>query len=316
MQQDYNDLATFAAVVECGNFTAAAEQLRVGKSQVSQRIARLEERLDIHLVHRTTRQQQVTDFGREYYRHCRRMLDAAERAQQLAEQAKEKPAGEVRVACPPLFSELILQPIVVDFMRECPDVSLHLHQRYHDVDVVRDGYQLAFRVTERIDDSSLVARTMGHDGHVLVASPDRVRARRIASPADLDALPTLAIATSGVRGNFQWRLGGPGGQSRVIRHKPCLATDDLLLLRTAAVAGRGVVALPGFLCAEFIGRGELEIVLPEWTLPTMTVHMVYPSRQGLPPAVRHFVDFTAPRIGQRLDELHAVRGVGAAQGTA
>lgn len=93
-------MAVFAAVVECGTFTAAAEHLVVGKSQVSQRIARLEKRLGMRLIQRTTRQQHITDFGQTYYRHCRDMLSAAERAQKLADQASDTAAGSVRAVCP------------------------------------------------------------------------------------------------------------------------------------------------------------------------------------------------------------------------
>lgn len=313
MQQDLNDMAVFAAVVECGSFTAAADQLEVGKSQVSQRIARLEKRLDMRLIQRTTRQQQITDFGQTYYRHCRDMLDAADRAQKLADQATVTAAGNVRVVCPPLFSELILGPIVVDFMCAFADVQLLIDQKYRDVDIVREGYDLAFRIRDHISDSTLVARSMGRDGHVLVASPALLGQRELAGIEELDALPSLAMAAGSTHGRYQWQLTGPHGVSRTCRHAPRLISDDLLMLRAAAVAGQGVVALPGFLCAEQIACGELVIVLPGWSLPMVDVHAVYPSRQGQPPAVRSFIQFVAPRIGRRLDELHshiAIRELG------
>lgn len=304
MHQDLNDMAVFAAVVECGSFTAAAAHLEVGKSQVSQRIARLEKCLGMRLIQRTTRQQQITDFGQTYYRHCRDMLDAAERAQKLADQATETAAGNVRAVCPPLFSELILGPIVVEFMRAYPHVHLHIDQKYREVDIVREGYDLAFRIRDHITDSTLVARSMGHDGHVLVASPDLLGGQIPAGPEDLDGLPSLAMAAGSAYGRHQWQLTGPHGAGRTLRYAPRLISDDLLMLRAAAVAAHGVVALPGFLCAEQVKRGALVIVLPEWSLPMVDIHAVYPSRQGQPPAVRSFIEFVGPRIGRRLDELH------------
>lgn len=305
MQEDLNDMAVFAALVECGSFTAAAEHLGIGKSQVSQRLARLEKRLGMRLVQRTTRQQQVTEFGHGYYRHCRDMLDAAQRAQQMAEQATDRVKGSLRAVCPPLFSELILGPIVVDFMRAFPDVQLVIDQKYREVDVVREGYDLAIRIREQIGDSTLVARSIGKDGHVLVASPQLLRGRSPATPHELDSLPSLSMGAGAATGGCLWHLHDPQGGHYTHRHAPRLISDDLLMLREAATAGHGVVALPGFLCTEQLAHGELVLVLPAWSLPPVDLHVVYPSRQGQPPAVRAFIDFATPRIGARLDELHA-----------
>lgn len=298
-------MAVFAAVVECGSFTAAAEHRGIGKSQVSQRIARLENRLGMRLIQRTTRQQQVTDFGRGYYRHCRDMLDAARRAQHLAERATERASGSLRAVCPPLFSELILGPIVIDFMRAFPEVQLVVDQKYREIDIVREGYDLAFRIRDHIIDSTLVARSVGKDGHLLVASPALLEGRNPETPAKLERLPSLTMASGNVHGSHQWQLRGPRGEQQLQRHEPRLISDDLLMLRAAAVAGHGVVALPAFLCAEQLARGTLTVVLPEWSLPLVDVHVVFPSRQGQPPAVRAFIDFVVPRVSTRLDELHA-----------
>ncbi len=305
MQQDLNDMAVFVAVVECGTFTAAAEHLEVGKSQVSQRIARLEKRLGMRLIQRTTRQQHITDFGQTYYRHCRDMLSAAERAQKLADQASDTAAGSVRAVCPPLFSELVLGPIVAAFMRAFPDVHLQIDQRCREVDIVAEGYDLAFCIRDHIDDSTLVARSVGSNNHVLTASPGFLADRQLAGPDSLNGLPSLSMGASSVHGRYQWQLSGPRAACRTVRHNPRLVSDDLLMLRAAAVAGHGVVALPGFLCADQIARGELVAVLPMWSLPGVDVHAVYPSRHGQPLAVRSFIEFVAPRISRRLDELHA-----------
>lgn len=305
MQQDLNDMAVFAAVVECGTFTAAAEHLEVGKSQVSQRIARLEKHLGMRLIQRTTRQQHVTDFGQSYYRHCRDMLNAADHAQKLADQATDSVSGSLRAVCPPLFSELVLGPVVAAFMRAFPDVHLLIDQKYREVDIVGEGYDLAFCIRDHINDSTLVARSMGRDSHLLAASPELLADRQVVGPEGLNGLPSLSMGESSVHGRHQWQLSGPRGACRTVKHSPRLISDDVLMLRAAAVAGQGVVALPGFLCVEQIARGELVVVLPEWSLPAMDVHAVYPSRQGQPPAVRSFIEFVAPRISQRLDELHA-----------
>src|SRR5699024_386712 len=133
--QDLNDLAVFAAVVEHGSFTAAARALGIAKSHASHRVAKLEARLDLRLVQRTSRNLSVTEVGQRYYRHCRAILIEAGFAQRVADQAHDAPSGQVRLCCPSLLGELILGPIVADFMRAYPDVALTMDAGKRGVDL-------------------------------------------------------------------------------------------------------------------------------------------------------------------------------------
>src|SRR5690606_16365610 len=157
------------------------------------------------------------------------------------ERATERASGALRAVCPPLFSELVLGPIVVDFMRDFPEVQLVVDQKYREVDLVREGYDLAFRIRDHIGDSTLVARSVGKDGHLLVVSPTLLNGHNPEKPDDLDRLPSLSMAAGNVHGSHQWQLRGPHGTQHLQRHAPRLVSDDLLMLREAAVAGHGVV---------------------------------------------------------------------------
>lgn len=302
--QDLNDLALFAAVVEHGSFTAAAAALGVAKSHVSQRISRLETRLGVRLVQRTTRKHHVTEIGNRYYRHCRQMLLEAERAQRLVESAHGEPSGELRVACPSLFSQLILGPMAADFLGMHPQVRLQIDVLNRAVDVIEEGYDVAFRVRQEIEDSSLVVRSFGIGQQVLVASPalldTRAAPRR---PADLPAWPSLGTAMAAERGRHRWHLRSRRGDEAVVEHHPRFVTDDMQALVAAAIAGIGVAMLPGFLCAEPLAREVLRIVLPSWRPFAGNIHAVYASRHGLSSALRSFLDFVAPRIEVKLAEL-------------
>lgn len=307
MAHDLNDLAVFAMVVECGSFTAAATQLGVAKSHVSQRVARLEERLRVRLIQRTTRRLHVTELGRRYYRHCRQMLLEADRAQRLVDAAHDVPGGNLRIACPPLFSQLVLGPIVVDFLQTYPRVHLHIDTVHRAVDVIEEGYDVAFRILTEVADSTLVARSFGTGGQTLVASPGLLAAHPpLRRPEQLADLPSVDMVIAAQDGRYRWRLRRRHGEDRLIEHRPCLVTDDLQSLRRAASAGIGIALLPDFLCRAELARGTLQPALPGWFVPAGNVHAVYASRRGLLPAVRDFLDFATPRIEARLVELAAM----------
>lgn len=294
--QDLNDLAVFAAVVEHGSFTAAARALGIAKSQASQRVAKLEARLDLRLVQRTTRKLSITEVGQRYYRHCRAILVEAGHAQRVADQAHDAPSGQVRICCPSLLGELILGPIVADFMRAFPDVALTMDAGTRGVDVIEGGYDVVFRVRTRIEDSRMVARSFGLDSQVLVAAPQLLDGCMPQTPEQLAGFPSLAIALPVSSRHHVWELSRRGRRKSVVEHHPRLVTDDLLTLKRATVQGLGVTVLPRFLCRGELEDGRLHEVLPGWKPAAANVHAIYPSRQGLASAVRGFLDFIAPRM--------------------
>lgn len=303
---DFNDLAVFAAVVESGSFTGAARSLGIAKSQASHRVARLEERLGLRLIQRTTRQLHVTEVGQRYYRHCRGMLVEAGHAQRIADAAHVAPNGHVRVCCPALFGELILGPIAADFMRDFADVHLTLDTSGQSLDVIGDGYDVVFRVRPHIADSSLVVRSFGVDRQVLVASPDLLaRYRTPDTPEQLTVFPSMDLRLPALSSRHLWYLSDTGRSQRVVDHHPRLVTDDMLTLRRAALMGLGLVVLPRFMCAEDLARGRLAIVLDGWEPAPGNVHAVYPSRRGQPAAVRGFLDYVAPRLEAALERMQA-----------
>jgi len=155
--QDLNDIYYFVQVVELGSFTAASKALGVAKSQLSFRVARLEASLGVRLIQRTTRRSHVSEIGQRYYEQCRQLLAAAEQTQRVIDEAQAAPRGRIHVACPVLFAQLLLAPILVDFLRQHPEVQIDLDICHHQVDVIAGGYDIAFRVHDSLKDSSLVS---------------------------------------------------------------------------------------------------------------------------------------------------------------
>jgi DNA-binding transcriptional LysR family regulator len=299
--QDLNDMVFFAEVVDRGGFAAAGRSLGVPKSRVSRRIGELEGRLGVRLLQRTTRKLSLTEAGEIYHRHCVAMREEAEAADEALARVQSEPRGTVRVTCPVTLAQTTLGPILPRFLSAHPQVRVEMQVTNRVVDLVQEGVDVALRVRANLDDSgSLVVKNLGPTLGVLVASPQLLqRFGRPSAPESLQDLPTLAM--SAADGRASWRLMGPRGEAFELQHRPVYTADDLLVLKLAALQGAGMTVLPDYLCVDEVREGLLVPVLPGWSPPAAKVLAVFPSRRGMVPAVRRFLDFLADSIvGERI----------------
>lgn len=290
--QDLNDLYFFVQAVDHGGFAAAARALGMQKSKLSRRIGLLEERLGVRLIQRSTRRFAVTEIGREYYRHCVAMLVEADAAQMAVDQSRAEPCGTVRLSCPTGLLAFQFGELFARFMARYPDVQLHIESTNRRVDVIGEGFDLAIRVRPPpLAESDLVMRRFDERTIRIVANPALLQTQPIALPSDLSALPSLDYGPAG--GEHRWRLMHSDGSVAEVRHTPRLVTDDMAVLRQAALAGTGAVRLPTLVVWNDLQEGRLATVLPEWRPPSEIVHAVFPSRRGLLPSIRALLDFLA-----------------------
>ncbi|WP_114973747.1 LysR substrate-binding domain-containing protein [Rhodoferax ferrireducens] len=291
--QDLNDMLYFAEVVDRGGFAAAGRSLGLPKSRLSRRVAELEARLGVRLLQRTTRKLSLTEVGEVYHRHCVAMREDAEAAAEAVEQAQTEPRGTIRVACPVTLAQSTVGPIMALFLARYPLVKMDMRVNNRVVDLVEEGVDVALRVRPTLDDSgSLVVKNLGLTQTFLVASPAQLqRQGQPVSPDDLTRLDTVSM--SAIDGRASWPLVGPGGASHVLVHQPRYVADDLLTLKFAVVCGTGMCILPDYMCAEEMQDGRLVSALPGWAPRPGVFHAVYPSRRGMVPAVRRFLDFLA-----------------------
>ena len=294
--QDLNDLYFFAAVVEHGGFSAAGRALGVPKSRLSKRVAQLEERLGVRLLQRTTRRFMVTEVGERFYAHCRAVLEEAQAAQDAVDELRAEPRGVVRLSCPVSLAQTVLAYLLPDFLAQYPKMQVRVLSSDRRVDVIGEGYDLAIRVRSKLDsDANLVIRSFGQSRTKLVASPKLLDTQgRPTGPDELASLPALSMREH--EGAQVWELIGANGEQVNVDVQARLITGDFAVLLEAARRGLGVALLPEFVCAPAITRGELEVVLPDWSVPEGIMHFVYPSRRGMLPGVRALVDFLAERL--------------------
>ncbi len=296
MSSNLNDLLYFVRIVEHGSLSAASEALGVSKSLLSQHLARLEEGVGMRLIHRSTRKLQITEIGQRYYERCRRVLEEVARADEVIADARGVPRGIVRVACPVNFAQMILAPVFVDFMQAYPEVELVVEVTNREIDLIGEHCDVALRIASSVRTSSYVVRTYPVARHVLVASPKFISEHGpLRVPEDLRGLPSLC----GIRGSTDrpvWVLEDGGGASRIVSHAPRLRTEDLVMLQQAALNACGIAELPPVVCRSELAAGSLVRVLPQWSLSTMNLHVLFLARAGLAPAVRCFVDYLSIRM--------------------
>jgi DNA-binding transcriptional LysR family regulator len=302
--QDLNDLRFFAEVVEQNGFAAAARKLGMPRSRLSRRIGLLEDRLGVRLVQRSTRRFAVTEIGREYYRHCVAMMAEADAAQEAIDRMRSEPQGTVRVSCPSSVIDYQVGAMIARFMEQCPKVDVLLESTNRQVDVIREGFDLAIRVRfPPLEDSDLVIRKLADSPQRLAASPSVVAAfTRPLVPADLSTLPSLACDP--IKQDHEWRLDGPEGAVSTIRHRPRFVTEEMTALRLAALRGVGVCQFPTFVIEEDLRTGRLIDLLPDWSPKAGIIHAAFPSRRGVLPSVRTLLEFLAQEYAElgRLDE--------------
>lgn len=288
---DLNDLHYFVQVVEHGGFAAAARATGTQKSRLSRRIAMLEDRLGVRLIQRSPRRFFVTEVGREYYQRCVAVLIEAEAADAYIAQHRGEPQGIIKVSCPTALISFQFARLIARFMTTYPKIGLQLESTNRRVDVIAEGFDVSIRVRfPPLERSELVMRKLDDSSQYLVARPGFLQAP-IQAPEQLAGLPSLAWTSA--THTYEWRLECSSGERAVVRHEPRFLTDDMAALREAALDGAGIVQLPTMMIWKDLAAGTLVPVLPEWRPASGVVHAVFPSKRGLLPSVRTFIDFLA-----------------------
>jgi DNA-binding transcriptional LysR family regulator len=292
---DLNDFFYFVQVVDRGGFTAAGRTLRVPKSTLSHRIRQLEANLGVRLLNRTSRRFAMTDAGEEFYRRAVATLREAEQAETAIRHRLSEPTGTVRCTSAVATMQFALRGIMADFLVRYPKVNVVAHATDENVDIVGENYDVAIRAhSDPLPDSTLVQRTLTPAPWFLFAGAGYLDANQAPqTPRDLQRHPSLFMMRTGVAPVWRLRHSSKAKDEVVMPLTPRLLSDDMTALKQAAIAGLGVVALPGYVCRDDVRAGTLRRVLPTWLADDSTITALIPYRQGLLPSVRVFIDHLA-----------------------
>ena len=280
-------MAIFARVVELRSFTRAARELGMTKSTVSKQVGRLEDRLGLRLLNRSTRQLSLTEAGAAFYQGCRQMVAEAEQAEQAVSFLAEAPRGTLFVSAPVSFGTLHIMPGLPDFLQRYPELRVEVTLNDRIVDLIEEGFDIGVRI-RKLEDSALVSRRLAPSRRVLAAAPDYLARRgapqRLEDLAEQDCL-IYAYQAEGAL----WRLSGPDGK-REVKVAGRLRANNGEALLAAAVGGAGIAFLPTFICGDALRNGRLARVLPDWADKEGAVNVICPPGRSLLPKVRVFID--------------------------
>ncbi|MEQ8699485.1 MAG: LysR substrate-binding domain-containing protein [Bauldia litoralis] len=293
----FSALRAFTSVVEEGGFAAAARKTGASRSAVNRLVIQLEDALGVQLLNRTTRKVSPTADGRAFFERGRAILTDLEEAERDLAKTGDEAMGQLRVNAPMSFGTLHLGPAVADFMADHPKLRIDLQLNDRFVDIVAEGFDVALRIAEPLEDTTLVDLRICDVRRVLCASPDFLNDHGApTAPGDLRELPCLHYGPAAK--TVSWRLTGPVGPVRVGVH-PVLWANNGEVLRDAAVAGLGVCSLPTFIVGSELQAGRLVTVLPEYAPSELTLAAVYPTSRHLSPKLRLFTDFLLDRFGSQ-----------------
>jgi DNA-binding transcriptional LysR family regulator len=293
---DLNDYFYFVHVVEKKGYTAAAKALDMPKSRLSRHVAQLEERLGVRLLQRSSRNVAVTEEGKSFYQHARKLVDQFEMAEAAMDNRGGSLSGKVVISCSLGVAQFVLFDIVTDFARLHPNVLIEQRVTNSMIDLITEGVDIAIRGhSGELPDSSLIQRFIANVEWQFYCSPGYLeQLEQLQTPYDFASCRFLKVGRAGAK------------EAIPLQHKDGLRThqttqiafcsEDMSTIRQAAIDGLGVTALPDYVCRAPVEAGQLVRVLPDWVSQYASLSLLMPSRVGVPPHTKALADFIRERL--------------------
>lgn len=289
---DFNESAVFVKVVQAGSFSEAARQIGLPTSTVSTRVSRLEKRLGITLLQRTTRRLSLTEAGKVYYHHASQGLSYLLEAEAAVDEARKQPQGRLKVTAPADLGDNLLANLILRTQQEFPELEIELLLTDRYIDLVAEGIDVAIR-TGDLRDSTLVAKSLGSIRWQLFASRDYLKeAGLLEMPQDIQNHHCLQFTPMG---RDAWVL--ENGVSQIaIPLKARTIVNSISVVKAMVENGQGIALLPSYVSRESLINGGLLRVLPSWQAKSNPVHLVYPKQRFMSPKLRAFLDLAQDEL--------------------
>jgi DNA-binding transcriptional LysR family regulator len=285
----WTEIKVFVQVADSGSISRAAEALGISVSATSRYLMTLEERLNIRLVHRTTRQLSLTGEGEIFCERCRDILGSMKEAEASISEAAQNPIGLLRVQASLSFCLLHLIPLIPAFTERYPRIRIEVvaANRYHDI--IENGIDVAVR-TRRIEaDSQITIRRLAQTRRLLAATP--LYLERHGTPKHPEDLSHHRLLLYTLADNWNELRFRRGTETITVPVNGALNANDGQLIRATALDGLGILAQPTYIIHEDLTAGRLVRVLDDWDLPRLTMNIAYPTKAFLPAKTRLFIDF-------------------------
>ncbi|MBC3214405.1 LysR family transcriptional regulator [Serratia fonticola] len=292
------EMAVFVQVVESGSFSAAARQLGSSPSATSRSVARLEQALNVRLLHRTTRKLRLSEQGEAVFQRCRSMLDAANSVLTISDQNSSEPEGTISISVPKAVGHFVLHPHMPEFLRRYPQVDVHLRLEDRYMDLIDDRVDLALRITDR-PSPGLIGRPLMTIEHLLCATPHYLAQQGTPRhPRDLTEHSCIYLGETPSDARWRFRRNG---KTVSVNVRGRYAANHTGVRLDAVKQHIGIGSLPYFTAHQALASGEIVQVLPEWDFLSSyhgDLWLLYAPTQHLPPKLRVFIDYLVASLGQ------------------
>ncbi|WP_318447080.1 LysR family transcriptional regulator [Photobacterium leiognathi] len=287
--QLFDGIALFVQVVKSGGFGAAAQAMGHSNSYVSKEIVKLENRLGVRLLNRTTRSISLTPEGKSYYQECLQLISDAEQAVAHITQSTVAPKGTLKISCPVWFGKHYLKDVFSAYLTRYPDVMIDLDMSDKAIDVIGDGYDLVIRASAKLDESSLICKRIYSSRICTVASPEYIAKHgRPIHPTELSSHHCFCYSNL-KKSNIWDYMDKAGNQTSVDVHQRIRSNNTEMSLALVC-NGDGIIRLPEFYIEQQIKTGELILLFEDYVFPMVDVYALYPTRKHLASKVRCFLD--------------------------
>jgi len=289
-------IAIFVEVINAGNFTRAAENTGHSTSYISKEINKLESRLGVRLMNRTTRSISLTPEGALYFGQCQQIIDSAEQAEASVNQKQLEPKGRLKVTCPVSFGLSHLRPVFAKFVARYPHIDLELDMTGRLVDVVAEGIDVALRTAWDLEDSSLISRQLFASYGVTIASPEYLSKHGVPKhPQELSQHKTITY--SHLKMPNVWHYRTAQGEKVAVHLKSRVVTNSPEMELELALSGTGITRIPHFYLGDKLSSGELVTLFDDYQKMPICVYLIYASRKHMSAKVRCFIDFLMEEFG-------------------
>jgi len=291
----FESMRAFVQVVNSGGFAAAAREMGVSRSAVNKLVIALENDLGVQLLHRSTRVVTPTATGLAFHERSVEILASLDDAERSITQMHEQPKGRLRMNAPMSFGTLHLAPVLADFLVQYPDLQVQLTLSDRFVDPIEEGFDITVRIAKPQASASLIVHPLIAAPRVLCAAPSYLATH--GTPIQPDELHHHSCLHYGQLAiEDHWTLIGSDGE-QTISVNGVLCSNNGEVLRDAAIRGLGITLLPLFIVGQDLQQGKLQIILPDYHPPELSISLIYPVNRHLSTKVRLLVDFLQERLG-------------------
>jgi DNA-binding transcriptional LysR family regulator len=289
-------IAIFVQVVQSKSFVNAAEKLNHSTSYISKEVSKLETRLGVRLLHRTTRTLSLTSEGAVYYQQCQQIIEDALHVENSISGRQQIPQGRLKLSCPVGIGVSRIRPILAEFLAKYPKITLDIDLNDHKVDLVADGFDIVIRAAVQLEDSSLISRRFMNSTSLTLASPEYLKTHGTPKHPD-ELVDHHMISYRNLKNPEVWQYRTKKGlkiQTQVNSRVLCNNSEMMISL---CLAGQGIIRMPLFNLREEVNAGKLTPLFEDYMPINIGVYLVYPSRKNMSAKLKCFIDFIVEKLG-------------------